>query len=107
VEKYSQTPPELEATKNNEVRVAGRLVSFRLMGKLVLRTCKGRKRIQIYVKKDVVGEQGFQLFSSSDWRFDRRARAPVSNQDNELSIWVSRFSFFRKRCFRCRKNGTD
>ncbi len=59
VEKYSQTPgAELEATRNREVRVAGRIVSFRLMGKAGFAHLQGGgKRIQIYVKKDVVGRQ--------------------------------------------------
>jgi len=57
---------ELQATKS-EVRVAGRIVSLRLMGKAGFAHLQGAgKRIQIYVKKDVVGEQGFQLFHLLD-----------------------------------------
>ena len=83
VEKYGQAPgAELEAEKR-EVRVAGRIVSIRLMGKAGFAHLQGTgKRIQIYVKKDVVGEQGFQLFQLLDLGDSHRgARAPVSNQD--------------------------
>jgi lysyl-tRNA synthetase class 2 len=59
VEKYGEkSAAELEADKH-EVRVAGRLVSLRLMGKAGFAHLQGSgKRIQIYVKKDVVGERG-------------------------------------------------
>src|SRR2546429_6910461 len=67
VEKYSQsTTAELESA-NREVRVAGRIVSSRLMGKAGVAHLQGAgERIQIYVKKDVVGEKGFQLFHLLD-----------------------------------------
>jgi len=67
VDQWTETPgPELEANKR-EVRVAGRIVSYRLMGKAGFAHLQGSgKRIQIYVKKDVVGERGFQLFHLLD-----------------------------------------
>ena len=67
VEAYAATPgPELDRDKR-EVRVAGRIVSYRLMGKAGFAHLQGSgKRIQIYVKKDVVGESGFQLFHLLD-----------------------------------------
>ncbi len=77
VERYGQTPgSELEANKR-EVRVAGRIVSLRLMGKAGFAHLQGSgKRIQVYVKKDVVGERGFELFHLLDPRqvFVTRAR---------------------------------
>ena len=58
--------PELEANRK-DVRVAGRIVSYRLMGKAGFAHLQGAgKRIQIYVRKDVVGDQGFQLFHLLD-----------------------------------------
>ncbi len=67
VAKYGETSgPELEANKR-EVRVAGRMVSYRLMGKAGFAHLQGSgKKIQIYVRRDVVGEQGFQLFHLLD-----------------------------------------
>src|SRR2546429_6214239 len=67
VEKFTAaTASELEANKR-EVRAAGRIVSIRLMGKAGFAHLQGAgKRIQIYVKKDAVGEQEFRLFHLLD-----------------------------------------
>ena len=64
---YSETQaPELEANKQ-EVRLAGRIVSYRLMGKAGFAHVQGAgKRVQVYVRKDVVGEKGFALFQLLD-----------------------------------------
>jgi len=98
VEKYSQTPgPELEANRS-EVRVAGRVVSFRLMGKAGFAHLQGSaKRIQIYVKKDVVGDQGFQLFHLLDLGDSIGVRGHLfRTKTNELSIWVEEIFFLSK-----------
>ena len=98
VEKYSQTPgAELEATRVG-VRVAGRIVSFRLMGKAGFAHLQGAgKRIQIYVKKDVVGEQGFQLFHLLDLGDLIGVRGLLfRTKTNELSIWVEEIFFLSK-----------
>jgi lysyl-tRNA synthetase class 2 len=98
VEKYSQTPAaELEAGRR-EVRVAGRIVSFRLMGKAGFAHLQGAgKRIQIYVKKDVVGEQGFQLFHLLDLGDSIGVRGHLfRTKTNELSIWVEEIFFLSK-----------
>jgi len=97
-EKYSQTSAaELEAGKR-EVRVAGRIVSFRLMGKAGFAHLQGAgKRIQIYVKKDVVGEQGFQLFHLLDLGDSIGVRGHLfRTKTNELSIWVEEIFFLSK-----------
>jgi lysyl-tRNA synthetase class 2 len=98
VDKYSQTPgAELEANKS-EVRVAGRIVSLRLMGKAGFAHLQGAgKRIQIYVKKDVVGEQGFQLFHLLDLGDSIGVRGHLfRTKTNELSIWVEEIFFLSK-----------
>jgi lysyl-tRNA synthetase class 2 len=98
VEKYGQAPgAELEAEKR-EVRVAGRIVSIRLMGKAGFAHLQGNgKRIQIYVKKDVVGEQGFQLFHLLDLGDFIGARGHLfRTKTNELSIWVEELFFLSK-----------
>src|SRR6202171_1467663 len=98
VDRYSQTPGvELEATKS-EVRVAGRIVSLRLMGKAGFAHLQGAgKRIQIYVKKDVVGEQGFQLFHLLDLGDSIGVRGHLfRTKTNELSIWVEEIFFLSK-----------
>jgi len=98
VEKYGQTPgTELDANKG-EVRVAGRIVSIRLMGKAGFAHLQGAgKRIQIYVKKDVVGEQGFQLFHLLDLGDSIGVRGHLfRTKTNELSIWVDEIFFLSK-----------
>jgi len=98
LDKYGQTPAaELEASKD-EVRVAGRIVSFRLMGKAGFAHLQGAgKRIQIYVKKDVIGEQGFQLFHLLDLGDSIGVRGHLfRTKTNELSIWVEQIFFLSK-----------
>jgi lysyl-tRNA synthetase class 2 len=97
-EKYcSAGGPELEAEKR-EVRVAGRLVSYRLMGKAGFAHLQGAgKRIQIYVKKDVVGEKGFQLFHLLDLGDHIGVRGHLfRTKTGELSIWVEEIFFLSK-----------
>ncbi len=50
-----------------EARVAGRIVALRLMGKVGFAHLAGDGgRLQIYVKLDIVGEQGFRVFKLLD-----------------------------------------
>jgi lysyl-tRNA synthetase class 2 len=96
--KYGETPAaELEAEKR-EVRVAGRIVSLRLMGKAGFAHLQGSgKRIQIYVKKEVVGEQGFQLFHLLDLGDSIGVRGHLfRTKTNELSVWVEELTFLSK-----------
>jgi lysyl-tRNA synthetase class 2 len=98
VEKYGETSaPELEANKR-EVRVAGRLVSYRLMGKAGFAHLQGSgKKIQVYVRKDVVGDQGFQLFHLLDLGDSIGVRGHLfRTKTNELSIWVDEIFFLSK-----------
>jgi len=98
VEQFSETPgAELEANKR-EVRVAGRIVSLRLMGKAGFAHLQGAgKRIQIYVKKDVVGEKGFQLYHLLDLGDSIGVRGHLfRTKTNELSIWVEELTFLSK-----------
>jgi lysyl-tRNA synthetase, class II len=98
VDAFTATPgPELEANKR-EVRVAGRIVSYRLMGKAGFAHLQGSgQRIQIYVKKDVVGEQGFQLFHLLDLGDSIGVRGHLfRTRTNELSIWVEEITFLSK-----------
>lgn len=87
----------LEAEKH-EIRVAGRLVSLRLMGKAGFAHLQGSgRRIQIYVKKDVVGERGFALFQLLDLGDMVGVRGHLfRTKTNELSIWVEELTFLAK-----------
>src|SRR5467141_2063850 len=98
VEKYSDAAgPELESQKK-EVSVAGRIVALRLMGKAGFAHLQGSgKRIQIYVKKDVVGERGFELFQLLDLGDWIGVRGHLfRTKTNELSIWVEEIYFLSK-----------
>jgi lysyl-tRNA synthetase class 2 len=92
-----ESAAELEARKH-EVRVAGRLVSLRPMGKAGFAHLQGSgKRIQIYVKKDVVGERGFTLFHLLDLGDLIGVRGHLfRTKTNELSIWVEELTFLAK-----------
>jgi lysyl-tRNA synthetase class 2 len=89
--------PELEANRK-EVRVAGRIVSYRLMGKAGFAHLQGAgKRIQIYVKKDVVGEKGLQLFHLLDLGDHIGVRGHLfRTKTGELTIWVEELFFLAK-----------
>jgi len=65
-EYWEKTAEELENPRVN-VRVAGRIMAIRLMGKAgFCHLQQGGQRLQIYVKKDAVGEQGFELYKLLD-----------------------------------------
>ena len=50
-----------------EVRIAGRIMAIRLMGKAgFAHLAGGGKRLQIYVRLDAVGERGFELYKLLD-----------------------------------------
>jgi lysyl-tRNA synthetase class 2 len=61
-----KTAEQLENPRVN-VRVAGRIMAIRLMGKAgFVHLQQDGQRLQIYVKKDAVGEKGFELFKLLD-----------------------------------------
>ncbi len=96
--KYAErTAPELESEKA-QTRVAGRIVSYRLMGKAGFAHLQGAGgRIQIYVRKDVVGEKGFQLFHLLDLGDHIGVRGHMfRTKTGELSVWVEELFFLSK-----------
>jgi lysyl-tRNA synthetase class 2 len=61
-----KTAEELEKDRVN-VRVAGRIMAVRLMGKAgFAHLQQDGKKLQIYVKKDAVGDKGFELYKLLD-----------------------------------------
>ncbi len=61
-----KTAEQLENPRVN-VRVAGRIMAIRIMGKAgFCHLQQGGQRLQIYVKKDAVGEVGFNLYKLLD-----------------------------------------
>jgi lysyl-tRNA synthetase class 2 len=98
VEKYGKvTAQELEVNRV-EVRVAGRIVSYRLMGKAGFAHVQGAgSRIQIYVRKDVVDEKGFQLFQLLDLGDHVGVRGHLfRTKTGELSVWTDEIYFLSK-----------
>ena len=96
--KYSAaTAAEFEANQI-EVRVAGRMVSYRLMGKAGFAHLQGGGgRLQVYVRKDVVGERGFQLFHLLDLGDQIGVRGHLfRTKTGELSIWVDELTLLAK-----------
>ena len=96
--KFSQaTAAELEASKV-EATIAGRLVSYRLMGKAGFAHVQGGGgRLQIYVRKDVVGDQGFALFHLLDLGDQIGASGHLFlTKTGELSLWVTEIGLLAK-----------
>jgi len=81
-----------------EVSVAGRVVSYRLMGKAGFAHLQGSgQRVQIYVRKDVVSEQGFQLFQLLDLGDHVGVKGHLfRTKTGELSVWVRELFFLSK-----------
>src|SRR6266478_5793808 len=97
-EKYAgTTAPELETGKI-EASIAGRLVSYRLMGKAGFAHLQGGGgRLQIYVRKDVVGERGFELFHQLDLGDLIGARGHLfRTKTGELSLCVDEVTLLSK-----------
>jgi lysyl-tRNA synthetase class 2 len=62
----AKSAEELEHTRVS-VRVAGRIMAIRLMGKAgFAHLQQSGKKLQIYVKKDAVGDKGFELYKLLD-----------------------------------------
>jgi lysyl-tRNA synthetase, class II len=98
VEKYAEASgADLEANKR-EVRAAGRLVGYRLMGKMGFAHVQGAgKKIQIAVKKDVIGEAGFKLFHLLDLGDSVGVRGYMfRTKTNELTVMVEELMFLSK-----------
>ncbi|HSA94082.1 MAG TPA: lysine--tRNA ligase [Terriglobales bacterium] len=64
---YSAKAAEELEKPRVEVKIAGRIMALRLMGKAAFAHLQqDGRRLQIYVKKDAVGEKGFALFQLLD-----------------------------------------
>jgi lysyl-tRNA synthetase, class II len=96
--KYSEkSGEELEKERVN-VRVAGRLMAIRLMGKAgFAHLQQDGKRLQIYVKKDAVGEKGFELYKLLDLGDHIGVSGYLfRTRTGELSVHVEEITFLSK-----------
>ena len=93
----SKTGEELEAARVN-VRVAGRIMAIRLMGKAgFAHLQQNGQRLQIYVKKDAVGEQGFELYKLLDLGdYVGVSGYLFRTRTGELTVHVETLSFLAK-----------
>ncbi|MFZ3264961.1 MAG: lysine--tRNA ligase [Terriglobales bacterium] len=92
-----QTAEELESPRVT-VRVAGRIMAIRLMGKAgFAHLQQDGQRLQIYVKKDAVGEAGFELWKLLDLGDHIGVRGYLfRTRTGELSIHAEELTFLSK-----------
>jgi lysyl-tRNA synthetase, class II len=92
-----KTAEQLESPRVN-VRVAGRIMAIRLMGKAGFSHLQqGGQRLQIYVKKDAVGDKGFELFRLLDLGDHIGVSGYLfRTRTGELSIHVEEITFLAK-----------
>jgi lysyl-tRNA synthetase class 2 len=92
-----KTAEQLESPRVS-VRVAGRIMAIRLMGKAgFAHLQQGGQRLQIYVKKDAVGDHGFELYKLLDLGDHIGASGYLfRTRTGELSIHVEVITFLSK-----------
>ncbi len=93
----TKTGEQLEAARVH-VRVAGRIMAIRLMGKAgFAHLQQDGQRLQIYVKKDAVGEKGFELYKLLDLGDHIGASGYLfRTRTGELSVHVEQITFLSK-----------
>ena len=96
-EYLEKTGEQLENPRIN-VRVAGRIMAIRLMGKAgFAHLQQDGQRLQIYVKKDAVGEQGFELYKLLDLGDHIGVSGYLfRTRTGELSVHVEEITFLSK-----------
>jgi len=95
---YSEkTAEQLENPRVN-VRIAGRIMAIRLMGKAgFAHLQQGGQRLQIYVKKDAVGDKGFELYKLLDLGDHIGVAGYLfRTRTGELSVHVDQITFLSK-----------
>jgi lysyl-tRNA synthetase, class II len=96
--KWGETTAEALEAERTTVAIAGRIMAIRVMGKAGFATLQqGGERLQIYVRMDAVGEQGWALYKL----LDLGDHVGVSGylfrtRTGELSIHVERLTFLAK-----------
>ena len=95
---YSDKTAEQLETPRVNVRVAGRIMAIRLMGKAgFCHLQQDGKRLQIYVKKDAVGDQGFELYRLLDLGDHIGVSGYLfRTRTGELTIHVEEITFLSK-----------
>lgn len=97
-EAFDNVEKEQLETEVPEVTIAGRMISKRGKGKVGFADIRDRSgKIQIYVRKDVVGEENYQIFKKSDLGDFLGINGEVMKTDTgELTIKVTHVTFLTK-----------
>ncbi len=96
--KWGEATAESLEAERTTVAIAGRIMAIRVMGKAGFATLQqGGERLQIYVRMDAVGEQGWALYKL----LDLGDHVGVSGylfrtRTGELSVHVERLTFLAK-----------
>src|SRR5207248_9588725 len=98
LERYGNRTAEQLQAERVEVNVAGRIMAIRAMGKAAfLLLQQGGRQLQIYVKKDAVGEKGFELYKLLDIGDHIGARGYLfRTKTGELTVHVDELTFLVK-----------
>jgi lysyl-tRNA synthetase class 2 len=93
----NKSAEELDAPRVN-VRVSGRIMAIRLMGKAgFAHLQQGGQKLQVYVKKDAVGDKGFELYKLLDLGDHIGASGYLfRTRTGELSVHVEEITFLSK-----------
>ncbi|WP_027107997.1 lysine--tRNA ligase [Lacticigenium naphthae] len=97
-DKFDEFTKEEIAEKEERAIVAGRIVTKRGKGKAGFAHLKDRKgRIQIYVRKDTVGDEMYEVFKSADLGDFVGIEGPVMKTNTgEVSIKAEKMTFLTK-----------
>jgi lysyl-tRNA synthetase class 2 len=95
---YSQKSAEELDNPRVNVRIAGRIMAIRLMGKAgFAHLQQGGQKLQIYVKKDAVGDKGFELYRLLDLGDHIGVSGYLfRTRTGELSVHVEEITFLSK-----------
>jgi len=95
---YSEKTAEQMENPRVNVRVAGRIMAIRLMGKAgFCHLQQDGQRLQIYVKKDAVGEKGFELYKLLDLGDHIGVSGYLfRSRTGELTVHVEEITFLSK-----------
>jgi lysyl-tRNA synthetase class 2 len=101
VERHADSAAEDLEREPPSVSAAGRVLAKRLQGKAgFLDLSDGRRRVQVYVRRDVVGDDGFEMYRALDLGDWIGVEGDVfRTRTGELSIKARRLTFLAK-CLR-------
>jgi lysyl-tRNA synthetase class 2 len=97
-QQFGEIPAEALDTQRTMVTVAGRIMAIRAQGKAgFAQLQQGGERLQIYVRLDAVGEQGFQLYKLLDLGDHIGVSGYVfRTRTGELTVHVEKITFLAK-----------